>query len=172
MIRHRSHTPSDIGHDSKRDRGSSLVVTIGFVVMVGSIVAGLAALATSSINNRNTLGELRDRQYAADSAIEVAIAQVRASGQSTSTSCSGGGGKLVSDLNGYSIRVDWQNACTVVRGSDGFALVQRNVIFAACDDRGVTCVDSTVIVRAQVNFEQGLGGQVTRTYVQSWSVNQ
>ena len=47
----------------------------------------------------------------------------------------------------------------------------RNVIFSACVDTGATCLDDAVIVRAQVNFQQAATGLVTKTSVQSWSVN-
>jgi hypothetical protein len=50
-------------------------------------------------------------------------------------------------------------------------VAQRNVIFSACVSTGAVCVASKVIIRAQVNFQQ-LGAGVTKTYVQSWSVNQ
>ena len=59
------------------DRGAALILAVAFVVMFGSIGAGLAALVTSSVNNRGSLESVRDRQYAADGAIEDAIVQVR-----------------------------------------------------------------------------------------------
>lgn len=154
-----------------RDRGASLIVTIGFVLMIGSIGGGLAGLATSSMNNRVSLAMQRDRQYAADAAVESAIATVRGTRQNTQEACAAVTGSQQSTLNGFAIRVDWQHACTVVRGGDGAAVAQRNVIFAACPDQGTPCDDSAVIVRAQVNFEQAQGGGVQRTSVQSWSVN-
>ena len=76
-----------------------------------------------------------------------------------------------SNINDLTVRVDWQAACTVVRGSDGIVVAQRNVIFAACEDTGSTCVDEAVIVRAQVNFRDDAAGDVSATFVQSWSVN-
>lgn len=154
-----------------RDSGSSLVVTIGFVVMIGSIAGGLAGLVTSSMNNRTILAQQRDRQYAADAAIEEAITVVRQIKQSTNEACATAPGKLSTSLNNVAIHVDWQNNCTVVRGADGTVVAQRNVIFAACLDNGSLCTEASMIVRAQVNFEQGLGGTVQRTTVQSWSVN-
>jgi Tfp pilus assembly protein PilX len=153
------------------DRGSSLIVTIGFVVMIGSIAGGLAGLVTSSMNNRATLAQQRDRQYAADAAIEEAITVVRQTKQNTNEACATAPGTLSTSLNRVTVRVDWRNACTVVRGADGTVVAQRNVIFAACVDTGRTCTEESVIVRAQVNFEQGLGSAVQRTTVQSWSVN-
>jgi hypothetical protein len=153
------------------DRGSSLIITIGFVLMIGSIAGGLAGLITSSMNNRITLVQQRDRQYAADAAVEEAITVVRQMKQNTGEACEMISGTNSSKLNNIAIRVDWNNACTMVRGADGAVVAQRNVIFVACPDSGVACAEKTVIVRAQVNFEQGLGGAVQRTSVQSWSVN-
>jgi hypothetical protein len=147
-----------------QDSGSALLLAIGFVLMVGAISAGLAAVATSSMNNRSTLQLVRNRQYAADGAIEQAIAQVRAS------TCTSPGGSIHNTLNNVAIRVDWVNACGVVKSSDnGTVVSQRNVIFSAyCKNpTDANCNFTEVIIRAQVNFQQ----TPSETYVQSWSVN-
>ncbi|HEY0519762.1 MAG TPA: hypothetical protein VGC84_09755 [Ilumatobacteraceae bacterium] len=153
------------------DSGAALILAVAFVVMVGAISGGLASLATSGLNNRNTLEVIRNREYAADGAIENAIAQVR-----TSTCASTAGTLVDASMNAVSIRVDWLNACGVVQSPDGSVVAQRNVIFTACVDISSPCSDTAVpvapvIIRAQVNFEQPLGGAVTKTFVQSWSVN-
>lgn len=159
------------------DSGASLILAIGFVMMVGLISAGLLALATSGLNNRTTLQTLRNRQYAADGAIEQAISQVRG------LTCLSANGFIVdSSLNGFAIRVDWINACGVVQSgdrgttaaassSDGTVAAQRNVVFSACESTGAACDPTKVIVRATVDFQQAAAGAVTKTYVQSWSVN-
>jgi hypothetical protein len=155
-----------------RDAGASLILAIAFVVMIGAISAGLASLVTSSLNNRGSLEFVRDRQYAADGAIEEAISQLRVAPGSPLAACASADGSIVdTDLNGIDIRVDWRNVCGVVRGSDGTVVTQRNVIFSACLDQGVECPEADVIIRAQVNFEQAIPGVVTNTFVQSWSVN-
>ena len=59
-------------HDPARDRGAALIIAIGFVVMIGAIAAGLTSMVTSGVGNRIALEDLRDRQYAADGAIEDA----------------------------------------------------------------------------------------------------
>jgi hypothetical protein len=154
-----------------RDSGAALILAVGFVLMVGAISGGLAGLALTSLNNRNTLETLRDREYAADGAIENAISQVR-----TLTCASANGSTTDSTMNAVTIRVDWTNVCGTAQLPDGSVASQRNVIFAACLNTGSPCSDVAVpavpvIIRAQVNFEQALGGAVTKTYVQSWSVN-
>ena len=158
-----------------RDAGASLILAIAFVVMIGSISAGLAGLVTSSLNNRGSLELVRNRQYAADGAIEEAIAQLRFEFEAGAplAACAAADGFILDDplVRGIAIRVDWRNECSVVRGSDGTAVVQRNVVFSACLDPGVECPDADVIISAQVNFQQGPSGAVTKTYVQSWSVN-
>jgi hypothetical protein len=159
-----------VDSDRDRDRGASLVMAVGFVVLVGSIAAGLAGLITSSNLNRVSLASVRDRQYAADGAIEEAITAVRALDRAGDGSCDSDQGFSTSDLNGHPIHVDWEYACGAVRTAAGELVAQRNVIFSACDDVGRACADSEVIVRAQVNFEQAATGEVTRTWVQSWSV--
>ena len=61
----------------------------------------------------------RDRQYAADVAIEQAISQVRFVGGPALAACALADDSTVDTLNGIAIRVDWRNSCGVVRGSDG-----------------------------------------------------
>lgn len=153
------------------DCGAALLLAVGFVVMVGAIAGGLAALATSSVNNRTALEQVRNREYAADGAIENAIAQVRL------LTCASANGFITdATMDAVSIRVDWAKACGVVQSSDGSVVAQRNVIFSACLNTGSPCSDTAVpavpvIIRAQVNFQQAFLGAVTQTYVQSWSVN-
>ena len=141
-------------------------MAIGFVLMVGSIGAGLAGIATTSLNNRNTLEVVRNREYAADGAVEEAIANVRAA-----QTCTPSSGSLVdlSIVTSGGIRVDWLTVCPTVASSDSTTYPQRNVIFSACENTGTTCDPTKVIVRAQVNFEPA-AGMVTKTFVQSWSV--
>jgi hypothetical protein len=148
----------------ERDSGAALLLAIGFVLGIGSICGGLAALATSSVNNRNTLEIVRDREFAADGAIENAITQVRL------LNCASPSTTIVETLNQVAIRVDWANACGSTNGSDGVAVAQRNVIFMACLNTGAACTPATVIIRAQVNFEPS-SGTVAKTYIQSWNVN-
>ena len=160
------------------DSGAALLLAVGFVVMIGAIAGGLAGLATSGVNNRITLERVRNREYAADGAIENAISQVRL------LTCASASGFITdASMDSVSIRVDWVNACGVVQSSPaaiepvgGSVVSQRNVIFSACLNTGSPCSDTAVppvpvIIRAQVNFQQGLVGAVTKTFVQSWSVD-
>lgn len=155
-----------------RDRGATLIMAIGFMVLIGAIAAGLSSLVTSSNYHRLTLDVVRDRQYAADGAIEEAITSVRFLDRSSDGSCEATAGNSVTAINDLKIRVDWENVCGVVRTVSGELVAQRNVVFSACVDTGVACPERSVIVRAQVNFEQADSGEVTRTWVQSWSVLQ
>lgn len=153
------------------DSGAALILAIGFVLMVGTISAGLAALVTSGVNNRASLQTVRNRQYAADGAIEEAIAHVRAVPGSPLEACAVSDDWIIDTVNDIRIRVDWSNSCGAVLGSDGAAVAQRNVTFTACVDAGAPCTEADMIVAAQVNFEQASSGVVTSTYVQSWSVD-
>ncbi|MBI5088131.1 MAG: hypothetical protein HZB15_04515 [Actinobacteria bacterium] len=166
-------TPADSLRSTRHtDRGASLIVTIGVMLMVGSISAGLISLTTSSLRNRDGLEQVRNRQYAAEGAIEEAIAQVRVQPGPALEACNGADGFVLdATMNALAVRVDWHNACGVVRSSDGRVVAQRNVIFTACLDTGAACADAAVITRAQVNFQQASSGVVTKVFVQSWSVN-
>jgi hypothetical protein len=174
---------------SHEDRGAALILAVCFVVMVGTISGGLAALVTSSLSNRTTLETIRNREYAADGAVEYAIAQVRLASDPAPadkhpplpalTACNQPGGSVVPNglasgmpvLNGFPMRVEWDDVCGAVRGADGTVVVQRNVLFSACLVTAPVCRGSNaVIVRALVNFEQGPTGGVSATFVQTWSV--
>jgi hypothetical protein len=152
--------------DAERDVGTALLLTIGFMLMVGAIAAGLTAAVTTSVTHRQTIEQLRDREYAADAAVESAVATARGWNCSTTT-----GTLPATSMNGVAIRVDYSSSCsTSVKTSAGVDYTQRNVIFAACVDSGQACAADATIVRAQVNFEPA-NGSVTTTFVQSWSVN-
>ena len=152
------------------DRGAALVLALGVMLMVGAISAGLLSFITTSVMARPQLDTLRNREYAADGAVEVAIARVRNIGGEGPTKVLCGGPDNIT-LNGVAIRVDCADVPTPTRlGWD-----QRNVIFTACPDTGVACTDPSItpIIRAQVNYEVPPTSPVvvSRTYVQAWSVN-
>jgi hypothetical protein len=149
------------------ERGAALIFAIAFIVAVGAITAAGLAFVTSSVNQRNSLDTTRDREYAADGAIERAITLSRATvtgGAPLAMQC---GGPYNTSLNGQSIRVDCLPAPALTR--TGF--VTRNAIFSACLNVGSACTDATTIIRAQVNYAMN-GNSITRTYIQAWSVNQ
>ena len=152
------------------DRGAALLIAIGFVMMVSTIAGGLAAMITSGVGNRVSLEQLRNRQYAAEAAIEDSIVTVRQTltntGLATTPTC----GTVSSGVNNVTIRVDCAPALNVVAGSSGTLLAQRNVVFVACLNTGSACASGAAIIRAQINFEQKGSGAISNTYVQSWSV--
>ncbi len=150
-------------HSQHQDSGAALLLAIGFVTMIGLISAGLASLATSTLNNRGSLELIRNRQYAADGAIQQAISHVRG------LTCESAAGSIEDTLNDIAISVDWVNACGVVPSSTGSDVHQRNVIFSAfCKNpTDATCNFADVIIRVQVNFQD----DPPKTFVQSWSVN-
>ncbi|MFM2077255.1 MAG: hypothetical protein RJA49_1145, partial [Actinomycetota bacterium] len=108
-----------------RDRGAALLIAIGFVVMIGVITGGLAALMTTNVTDRMALSRLRDRQYAAEAAVNQEIVTVRQLPRTSTASCG-----TVSSLNSVSIRVDCSQGLTAVTGSGGTVLAQRNVVFS------------------------------------------
>jgi hypothetical protein len=165
------------------ERGASLVLAIVFLLVVGALATATLAHITSGLNSRRSLDAVRDREYAADAAIEYAIADVRTAGGSgpALSSCPPPGSPTPGHTHffyqyqvaGKAIRVDCINAATLT--FSGFT--QRNVIFVACDDKGSDCDSASnnkTIIRAQVNY-QALGSLtapvITGTQIQSWSVN-
>lgn len=155
-----------------RDRGASLILAIGFVLLIGLIVGALTTLIASSANNRVSLVKLRDRQYAAEAGIEDAIVNIRTaldaavSPQVYEIPVCG----WTSSLNGVDVRVDCTRAINAVASEDGDVVAQHNVVFVACVDTGSECNADRPVIRAQVNFEKRFTDAVTKTYIQSWSV--
>ncbi len=152
------------------ERGAALILAIAFLVVVGGIGAAVLSSVTSGLNDRTALDAARNREYAADGGIERAIAQVRAIPLPGGPGIASCGSPYSTTLNSVAIRVDCSNQPTITLG--GF--LQRNVVFTACVDTGSQCTDQSAIIRAQVNFQAQSAGtvlNVTRTWIQSWSVN-
>jgi type II secretory pathway pseudopilin PulG len=150
------------------ERGAALILAIAFMVVIGGISAAVVSTTTSGIQDRAVLDQARNREYAADAAIENAIARVRGN----AGVCS-----VVNPFplfNKFKIHVDCTSAPAVVAGPGGTLLVQNDVIFSACvDASGAACgtANTPTIINAQVNFQgTGAAAQV-KTFVQSWSVN-
>jgi len=151
------------------ERGATLILAMAFMIVLGAIGTTMMSSLASALHSRKSLGDARAREYAADSAIQDAITKVRqlsAPGPAL-TGCVPGTSYKYTAADGNEIRVNCYNRPQVTRS--GFQ--QRNVIFNACKWGGADCTDSSSIIRAQVNFQSGTGGAITRTWVQSWSVN-
>jgi hypothetical protein len=155
-----------LAHFHRDERGATLILAIGLVIVLGALSGGLLPFITSGLKDRTVLDGVRNRQYSADGAVEYSIARVRSISGVGLVSC---GGPDVRTLDGVTVRVDCTNAPTVT--FSGY--LQRNVIFTACVNTGVACTDPSVtpVVRAQVNFESA-GTGISRTWIQAWSVNQ
>lgn len=156
-----------IRHD---DEGAALILILGLVVVVSMIMAGLLGFITTTVRGRVPLDAARNREYAADAAVEYGIFRVRSSIDAGGAVCAAA--SYLHTVNAVAMRVD----CTDASGfasAGGFVVSQINANFAACPDISAPCTDSTVVVRAQVNFQKPQGSAtVIRTFVQSWSVNQ
>ena len=169
---------------ARRDeRGATLILVIAFMLVMGGIGAAVTSSVTTGLNGRIVLDQVRNRQYAADAGIESAIAAVRGLPLPGYSPCGDPPG-YASSLNGIAIRVDCVNKLSTVATADG-SFPQFNVNFTACDadpaDATKQCGGPTtpIVIRAQVNYEGKNAGTVagvpklavTRTWVQSWSVN-
>lgn len=154
---------------SDRDRGAALIVAIAFVLMISVIGAGLTSMITSGVGNRALLEEVRDRQYAADGAIEQAVADLAADLPRGEVRC-GDTREARHDLNDMTVRVDAFVTCGAVPGTGGMPELQLSAVFSACVDPGRACPADDVVVRALVGFEQADDGALLSTSVHSWSV--
>jgi hypothetical protein len=154
------------------ERGAALILAIAFMVVIGAIGAAVVTSVSSGVKDRVVLDQVRNRQYAADGGIEYAIAQVRNAPLPGPGLASCGDPAFTPPdhynhtLNGIHIRIDCANKSTIIPIG---ALLQRNVIFTACVDLNTPCTSTKTIIRAQVNYEGKTA--ITRTWVQSWSVN-
>ena len=159
-----------IARGQRDERGASLILAIAFLVVIGGISAAVISSVTSGLHDRTVLDGARNREYAADSAIEQSIVRVRGLATPGVTDCATG--DVWPALDSYTIRVDCINVPAVAVGAGGDLFSQNDVIFTACVNTGVTCSDAhnNVIIRAQVNF-QGASPSPVKTYVQAWSVD-
>lgn len=156
------------------ERGASLILAIVFIVVAGAIGSSLLTSLATGQYDRNTLDLARNREYAADGAIEKAIAQTRQNmtGGAATNPCP----STTLTLDNVPITVDCTYAPTVTLSG----LAQRNVIYKAhCTAvSGSICPSADPnhpIIRAQVNFESPdplnqATIAVTKTYIQSWTV--
>jgi hypothetical protein len=151
------------------ERGASLILAIAFMVVIGGISSAVLATTTSGLQDRVALDQARNREYAADGAIEQTIVAARAlSGMCPTPTPS-------PNLNGVKIHVDCSSAAAIVNGPGNVPLLQNDLSFVACvamgAGNGTPCASPTdpPIINAQVNF-QGTAPTVT-TFVQAWSVN-
>ena len=154
------------------EQGVALVLALSFMVLIGVVTSALLSSLISSVQQRSVLDDVRNRQYAADAAVEKDIARVRAlpAPGAGSRPCAPAT-RIPYSLNGFTIHVH----CTDVRTPTLTGFEQRNVVFTSCLDDGAsecTTVNTPPIVQAQVNYE-GQGSPtpvITKTYIQSWTV--
>jgi type II secretory pathway pseudopilin PulG len=159
----------------RNESGAALVLTIVVLVVIGGLSASLMASLTTGFKGRAALDQVRNREYAADGAVEYAVTQVRqlASPGAGNAACgptlASGATGYIHTLNGISIEVDCTNRHDITTA----LLLERDVAFTACLNTGHSCTNSSSIINASVNFTtaSAASSTVTRTYVQSWSVN-
>ena len=165
---------------TRGEEGATLILVIGFMVMVGLVSAGLSAQLASSSKTRVALDQARNRQYTADAAILAYIPQVRSNMESNQalTPCSGTHNHITQSpgLNNVPIQVDCDYSGPSLTFS-GFP--QRVVRFTACPPQsgGAACPSSAAIIQAQVNYASlptdaynASDITVTKTFIQTWNV--
>jgi hypothetical protein len=167
------------GRIRRDERGASLVLAIAFMLVAGAIGAGVATSVSSGINDSAVLARARNRDYAAEGAINYAIVAVRDTDPASSIGLTACGPFTKANLPPLG-SMPWLGAQTIDIRVDcapapelTYDLSARNnVIFTACVDTGAACTDTTAIITAEINYQvSGTTPVVTRTFVQSWSVN-
>ncbi|MGZ4677150.1 MAG: hypothetical protein ACXVKA_16080 [Acidimicrobiia bacterium] len=150
------------------ERGVALVLALAFIVLIAVVTSALLSSLASAVNEGATLANVRDRQYAADAAVEHAIARVRGLADPGLVPCGGPDRNFQLAGSAFSIRVD----CLSIPTMTFTGFVQRNVVFTSCLDSNNPCDATNTIVRAQVNYEATNASPtvVTKTYIQSWTV--
>ena len=146
------------------------------MLVAGAIGAGVTTSVSSGINDSAVLARARNREYAAEGAIDDAI--VASSCDRTRLRRSGWRrapvhrymqtGMPYLGSQTIDIRVD----CAPAPELTSDLSARNNVIFTACVDTGSRCTDKTAIITAEINYQvSGTPPVVTRTFVQTWSVN-
>jgi type II secretory pathway pseudopilin PulG len=151
------------------ERGASLILAIVFMVVIGAISAAVLSTTTSGVLDRVVLDQARNREYAADGAIEIAITRVRNNGGT----CSSGDSPVTLEQPAVKIHVDCTSSPSFIVLPDNTIATQNNIVFTACEwsgsGNGNPCTAANTIINAQINFQ---GASTPRkTFVQSWSVN-
>jgi hypothetical protein len=170
------------GRIQRDERGASLILAIAFMLVAGAIGAGVTTAVSSGVNDSSSLAVTRDREYAAEGAIDYAIVHVRATVPASSiglTPCGPFRKSNVSDLGSMPLRgsqtVDMRVDCAPAPELTADLSARNNVILSACVDTGTRCDPAKVLIRAQINFQVSGStpetSKVDRTFVQTWSVN-
>jgi type II secretory pathway pseudopilin PulG len=151
------------------ERGASLILAIAFMVVIGAISAAVISTTASGIQDRVVLDQARNREYAADGAIESMIAAARGSGGTCPAPTN------FPSMNGVSIHAECTSTPAVVVGPGGVLLTQDDLTFVACES-SATCTstipppnpNTNPIITSLVNFQ---GAAPSKSFVLSWSVN-
>jgi hypothetical protein len=153
------------------------------MLVAGAIGAGVTTSVTSGLNASGVLATARDREYAAEGAIDDAVVHVRQTNPASSIGLTSCGPFLYTLPLQGSKKIDIRVDCSPAPEVTADLSARNNVIFVACiDDHSNDACDATVgsaipapaIIRTQINYQvsgTGPASQVTRTYAQAWSVN-
>lgn len=145
------------------DTGGVLILALVFIIAVGLIVGALANLTMNDLNNTTVFNSVRAQQYAANSAVEVAVQSMRyaplvAAGQTLNavppSYCWGNGPtSTLTNVNGVSISV-WCSTIQDLASAD-----TRTVTFYACDPSvSASACESAPKLQAVVIYDDYFAG--------------
>lgn len=113
------------GTSRRDDEGSSLVLALGVVVMVGALASGVGSLVASAARTEAALRAGRDRRLAVEGVLRQAVVAVAG----MSPGCSGL--SVVGVLDEQPVRVDRVDPCRLVADAAGLH-VDRSIRLRAC----------------------------------------
>ena len=135
----------------RSESGASLILALAFVLVVGMVLVPLVSLAGSNMISTSNLRAERSLEFAADAAMDGAIAAVRHHAPTISCPSFPGGSSSGLKLDGATIEVQCLEA-----PPSGLNPFGRYVEFDACvfktAETWSTC-QSNAVVRAQVSFD-------------------
>jgi hypothetical protein len=157
------------------DEGAVLILALVFIIAVGLIVGALANLTMNDLNNTTVFNSVRAEQYAANSAVQVAVQSMRytplvGANQTLNayppSYCWGSSSpSTVTNVNGVSFTV-W---CSTVQ--DLASASTRTVTFYACDPSlsASQCAASPKLQAVVVYDDYPPGNNAPMTQSCSWS---
>ena len=154
----------------------ALVLALAVMIAMSVTLAALVSLVISGFRSSLSMEQHRNRQYAADGAVEQTIARLQHDTTRALVGSGCGSAPTSYTINGVAVQVVCTGEpvgvlvqTTTPANPQAGVLLQRNVVISACTGAGA-CTPETATVVAKVNFPTGADGAPSGAFIQSWSV--